>query len=451
MTRTRLLVLLGVAGAAAVGTLLYRRRLRPWRRYAPYRPRPRQPLAAGFGPLFFRSYRTAVPGDAACARAAMQRVQADPDAFTPHTVARFEKVHGAPGRMAPGDVYFIHINSPWDGPVAVADVGPDAFSLVTLEGHLEAGHIRFAFETDEQGQRRFVITSCARSRDRLVDLVYDKLGVARQVQEHMWTVFSQRVAAACGAAEAPPVDVLTRRVPYRTEPSDLAAWSRYEAHLAAAAEDAFNFEVLDRAAYTPEAGWHLDDASIELPPEPPGDPVPGGAWERARAWVQAYRFPDPSLIRGYFDPEGPLPGRHMVLRARFLGFAFLFRVRVSEVVDEVRETPDGPARVWGYAYRTLGEHFERGEIFFEVLKHLHTGRVLFRIHAYSQAAPIANPFYRLGFRLFGRHLQRRFHRRALERTKAHVEAALVRAACCDGDERARHLITYPERQAEVET
>ncbi|MBK8024354.1 MAG: hypothetical protein IPK19_23725 [Chloroflexi bacterium] len=43
------------------------------------------------------------------------------------------------------------------------------------------------------------------------------------------------------------------------------------------------------------------------------------------------------------------------------------------------------------------------------------GEVRFRVHNYSRRARIRNPFYRLGFAIFGRSLQRRIARTATER------------------------------------
>ena len=46
--------------------------------------------------------------------------------------------------MAVGDEYVVRMPGPWDGPVRVVERTPTAFRFATLEGHLEAGQIRFA-------------------------------------------------------------------------------------------------------------------------------------------------------------------------------------------------------------------------------------------------------------------------------------------------------------------
>lgn len=196
-----------------------------------------------------------------------------------------------------------------------------------------------------------------------------------------------------------------------------------------------NFDDTRISEYNAENGWRIDDYEQELPAEPPGHPLPGGSFYAATEVLRNYSFPPPDLITGVFLPDTPLEDRVMVLRGRFLLFTFWFGVRVVNVIDEVRLLPgkvgaggDGQEAVWGYSYRTLEGHYERGQIDFSVHKHLRTGRVMFRIHAVSQTGAIPNPFYRLGFRLFGRFLQRRFAHESMRRLKAQVQEMLLTGA-----------------------
>ncbi len=211
-------------------------------------------------------------------------------------------------------------------------------------------------------------------------------------------------------------------------PPAAPAWQQYRARLAAYARTPVNYD--DQAPTTdPAAGWRRDAYATDLPAEAPGPPAPAGPFAAAQAIMRRYAFPPPDLITGYFDPAQPLAGRVMVLRASFLVFTFYFGVRVVDVVDEAaRPTPAGPARVWGYGYRTLEGHFERGQINFSVHKNLTTGAVQFRIAAVSQKGTIRNPFYWLGFKIFGRTLQRRFARQSLARMRRLVAQAQTKAA-----------------------
>jgi len=203
-------------------------------------------------------------------------------------------------------------------------------------------------------------------------------------------------------------------------------WEQYRALLDAYAHTQVNYDVgtLGQGPH-----WRVDDHATDLPAEPPGPAQAAGPFAAAVEVLRAYKFPPPSLIMGIFDPSQPLKHRVMVLRARFLGFTFLFGVRVVDVVDEAhRATPAGPEQVWGYGYRTLQGHFERGQINFSIHKNLATGAVQFRIHAVSQKGTIRNPFYWLGFKLFGRMLQQRFARQSLARMRRMVAEAIATPA-----------------------
>ncbi|MBH8560154.1 DUF1990 domain-containing protein [Hymenobacter negativus] len=204
------------------------------------------------------------------------------------------------------------------------------------------------------------------------------------------------------------------------------AWEQYRARLDSYANAKVNYDFSRQNEYTSATGWRLDDYETDLPAEAPGPPEAAGSFAAAQDVLRRYAFPPPDLITGYFDPSAPLEKRIMVLRAHFLVFNFYFGVRVSEVTDEeARPTPGGPERVWGYGYRTLEGHFEKGQIDFTIHKNLTTGAVQFRIHAVSQPGQIRNPFYWLGFKLFGRILQRKFARESQRRMKELVAKALT--------------------------
>jgi len=383
-------------------------------------PQPAQRTADGTGPLFYRHYSIAFSAPGATAEELMRQVQADPNEFSPPELAVFRKTRGASGVMREDDEFFIEITGPWNGPVRVIRVQPTSFSFATLQGHMEAGEIRFELKPrGAPGAFVFDIFSWARSKDALVDLAYDKLKVAKGAQTEMWTMYCENVVKKLHAEPRSDVKIETKKTEFQTEiipvMGTLAPWKRYEARLQAMEHLKLNFELTQRESYTTHSGWSVDEHQCVLPPEKPGVPEPNGAFNAACAVLATYEFPDPAYVRGIFKPDAALGDRIMLLEARFLGIRFYFGVKIGVVVDEVRETPDGQMQVWGYSYRTLEGHFERGEIFFEIGKHLKTGEVHFHISAYSRPDRIRNLFYRLGFRLFGRSLQKRFARTSLER------------------------------------
>jgi uncharacterized protein (UPF0548 family) len=171
----------------------------------------------------------------------------------------------------------------------------------------------------------------------------------------------------------------------------------------------YNFDPRRLRELVAEQHWHHDDRRQALPGEPPGDPVPGGSFERARALMRDYAFAEGSAVRAIFEQDAPLEGRDMLLVGRFLGLDFRLGVRVFEVLDE-RRTEDGrPVRVWGWSYRTLDGHLERGQMSYEVRKWLDSGAVEFRIAAVSHRAHVGNPLVRIGFALLGRREQLKFY------------------------------------------
>jgi uncharacterized protein (UPF0548 family) len=178
----------------------------------------------------------------------------------------------------------------------------------------------------------------------------------------------------------------------------------------------FNFEPQPVDGYTPDRGWQVDALSRRLPDEPPGDPVPGGAWQVARRLMEDYRIADPRIVRATWDARAPLLGREMLLELRlYRVLSVRAGVRVTRVWDEERVVAGRRARVFGYEYATLRGHVEMGRMDYELYKWREEGAVEFRLHAHSRASGDCAPWVRLGFRLFGRRQQVRFFRRCGER------------------------------------
>ena len=202
--------------------------------------------------------------------------------------------------------------------------------------------------------------------------------------------------------------------------------------LEALAGKGFNFDPDQSEHYTTENGWKVDDYLQELPPEPPGPPAPGGSFAVAQQLLRDYEFADPAIVRAIYAEDSPFETRDMLLEGRFYGLRFHFGVRVGGLVDEEVATDGRPLRRWGWNYRTLQGHLEMGQMDYEVRKRLDSGQVDFRIHAVSRPAHIPNPVIRLGFRLFGRRVQRRFARHAcLRMARLTAAATAVRAAAGD--------------------
>jgi uncharacterized protein (UPF0548 family) len=376
----------------------------------------------GVGPLLRRRYTARIRDATLSAGELMAAMQRDLDAFAPSEFASFQKVHGEPDRMRVGDEYVVRMPGPWDGPVRVIDVTPISFRLATLEGHLEAGQIEF--RVGDGTLPAFEIESWARSGDRVSDLLYDHARISKEVQLHMWTSVLERVIEGSGGRRDGRLEVETRRLEVEWPAERLTTSARKRQALVALAHASLNFDRSLRHELTPANGWRVDDRRQPLPHEPPGPPIPDGSWEIARRLMRGYEFADPSIVRAFYDPDGPLEGRDMLLELHFWGLRFLVGVRIVEMHEEVRAIDGREAHVWGWSYATLTGHLELGEMSWEVRKWADTGDVEFTIHAYSRPAEIGNPVVRLGFRLFGRREQLRFLDITCERMLRLTEEAL---------------------------
>jgi hypothetical protein len=165
----------------------------------------------GAGPLFHRCYRTRIRDSSLSAEAVMEEIQADPNRTSPTRFARFQLTQGTPGSLRVGDEYVVRMPGPWDGPVRVIGVAARSFRLATLAGHLEAGQIEFRIYPEED-QLVFEIESWARSSSQLVNLLYHRLRMAKEVQAHMWISFLERVAALSGGRMTGGVEIETERI-----------------------------------------------------------------------------------------------------------------------------------------------------------------------------------------------------------------------------------------------
>jgi uncharacterized protein (UPF0548 family) len=191
---------------------------------------------------------------------------------------------------------------------------------------------------------------------------------------------------------------------------------------------ALNFDPSRRNA---EPDWQVDEYCARLPAERPGPPEPNGSFAAAKRLIRDYEFADPRTVRAVYHPETPLHGRDMLLELRFFGLRFHVGVRVGGVIDETHHVASRLVSMWGWNYRTLTGHLERGQMDYAVWKWHDDGSVEFHIDRYAKPAHIANPFIRLGFRLFGRREQVRFAERALERMQRLVTAELQKSTAVD--------------------
>ena len=170
-----------------------------------------QSCADGAGPLFHRLYRTHIRDSKLNAEGLMDKVQSDPNRTSPTRFARFQLTQGERGSLRTGDEFVVRMPGPWDGPVRVIDVERRSFRLATLKGHLEAGQIEFRAYPDRD-LLAFEIESWARSSSRVVDLLYHRLRMAKEIQAHMWISFLERAVDLSGGRMTGGVELETERI-----------------------------------------------------------------------------------------------------------------------------------------------------------------------------------------------------------------------------------------------
>lgn len=168
--------------------------------------------ADGSGPLFHRRYRTRIRDCRLGADELMEAIECNPNATSPTTFARFQRVDGGHNRLSVGDEFVVRMPGPWDGPVRVVQAGPRSFRLATLAGHLEAGQIEFRVAADGESRLMFEIESWARSSSWLVNLLYHRLRMAKEVQAHMWISFLERVVRLSGGRMTGGIELYTEQI-----------------------------------------------------------------------------------------------------------------------------------------------------------------------------------------------------------------------------------------------
>jgi uncharacterized protein (UPF0548 family) len=382
-----------------------------------------QGAADGVGPLFHRRYATQVRDTSVTPEALMSRLVADINDAAPTSFARFVRTRGEPGSVQVGDEFVVRMPGPWDGPVRVVGADATSFTLATLEGHLEAGQIRFSASRGRHLE--FRIEGWARSGDRLSNLLYQHLRMAKEVQLHMWVSFLEAVVRLSGGRMTGGIDIKTWRV--EDPRSGSGAILR---ELAALRHRTFNFDPTRPEPQPGDPGWRVDDFCEQLPAELPGPALEHGSFAIARELLRTYAFADPAVLRPHYDPADELEGRDMLLEIHFRGLRFLVGVRVLEVYDRSAEIDGREVQIAGWSYGTLEGHFEEGKLEWQVWKWLDTGEVQFRTHAYSRRAPDPNLVTRAGFRIFGRREQLSFmrgtRRRMASLTAAGLEDAVRR-------------------------
>ena len=174
-----------------------------------------QGIEDGVGPLMHRRFVARVRDAELGAEQLIARFAGKPNRAAPTALASFVKVRGDDGELRVGDEFTVRMPGPWDGPVRTVEVEPTSFGFVTLDGHLEAGRIRFGADDLGPGRLEIRIEAWARGGDRVSSLLFDRLPLNKEVQLHMWTSVLEQLIDLSGGVRDGRVDITTRRVESR--------------------------------------------------------------------------------------------------------------------------------------------------------------------------------------------------------------------------------------------
>ena len=207
-------------------------------------------------------------------------------------------------------------------------------------------------------------------------------------------------------------------------------WSEAEirAHLAALTERPVAFAAVpgdrDAEAWLASApGWTVERYETLLGVEAPGPPQADGLFRRSREAVRAYRFADPRITRGHFDPESPLLGRTILVDTHALVLRFLAGLRVAAVLDRVDGPPGAELSWFGIRLDTLAGHVIHGSEWILVLKEHRNGAVRLRIAVRWRSVPLPTWWMAPGMWLFGERVRARWRRQAARRLRALTAAS----------------------------
>lgn len=151
----------------------------------------------GFGQLWHKTYRARLAGAAASPAEVAAVLREHLSDLWPEG----NRLHLPPPGVVPGAVGAIHLRMPGGVPlstgVRVLHADDESFTLVTLEGHLQAGWITFgAYEAN--GCAVAQVQSLGRTGDPLYEIGFRLFGHAQQ--EHFWRATLESLGTRMGTA-----------------------------------------------------------------------------------------------------------------------------------------------------------------------------------------------------------------------------------------------------------
>jgi Domain of unknown function (DUF1990) len=173
--------------------------------------RPDQTAGDGSGPLLQRDYVLVLEGSHCSPEEVVQKLRRDFPRYAPEALVEFSRPSGSTGPMQVNDTMHVVLRGAGQMGVRVTHADERTFTMQTLEGHQEAGHITFGAYYDEGGRLVCRIRSRTRQGNPLRLLAYELLGV--HAQKAIWAGFLERLAQDCGGRQLGEVVTSTDPVP----------------------------------------------------------------------------------------------------------------------------------------------------------------------------------------------------------------------------------------------
>lgn len=176
-----------------------------------------QSAAEGVGPLVMRSYDVRIRGARSSADELMARLIRRPGDLNDDRIAGFVVDDRPATDLTAGDELVVELPGPWNGPVRVIRADASQLLLQTLDGHMEAGQIRFdvidASTNVDDGLAThgmtFRIRSWARGGDAVFTFLHLGIRVAKELQSAMWVAMCEGAVRVTGGRREGAITVRT--------------------------------------------------------------------------------------------------------------------------------------------------------------------------------------------------------------------------------------------------
>lgn len=170
---------------------------------------PVQTREEGCGPIVMRIFEAGITDPTRSPAELMNEFRRRSNDFVPRHVAGFVDGDHDVTSMNVADEFTVEIPGPWNGPVRIDAVDDTSVMLVTLTGHMEAGHIRFSVVRPDDHGYVFQIRSWARAGDEMFHHLHLVVGLAHEAQTATWSHTCDRAVTISGGRRRSPISVRT--------------------------------------------------------------------------------------------------------------------------------------------------------------------------------------------------------------------------------------------------